>query len=279
MTSFLPLFGMRVVSLATNVPGPVAAARLRSLGATVVKIEPPAGDFLAQVAPAWYAQLCEEQEVMMLDLKSPTGRATLDQRLADADALILSSRPSALARLGLSRDRLAMRFPRLCTISIVGHAFPHGDQPGHDLTYQAEAGLLTDALPRTLFSDLAAGAEAVSELLALLLARTSSGRGGWGEVALASCARALAVPLRHGLTAPGGALGGGNPGYAVYATSDGLVAVGALEPHFLQRLLGLLQLDAADAGAMARTFRARPTRAWVDAGRVHDIPMVAISDA
>ena len=270
---------MRVVSLATNVPGPVAAARLQSLGATVVKVEPPNGDFLAQAAPAWYDELRDRQEVITLDLKSHTGREKLAARLAVADALILSSRPSALARLGLTPERLTAEYPRLCSVSIVGHASPHGDQPGHDLTYQAEAGLLTDSLPRTLFSDLAAAAEAVSVLLALLLARTSSGTGGWREVALASCARALAVPLRHGLTAPGGELGGGHPGYAVYPTADGLLAVGALEPHFLQRLLGLLQLDTVDAAAMARTFRSRATREWVDAGRAHDIPLVAISDA
>ncbi len=211
--------------------------------------------------------------------KSPEGRSALDEMLAAGDVLILSSRPSALARLGLSRDRLAESFPRLCTVSIVGHGSPHGDQPGHDLTYQAEAGLLAESLPRSLYSDLAAGSEAVSQVLAMLLARAQGGGGGWCEVSLASCAVGLAAPLRHGLTAPGGPLGGGNPAYAIYPTADGLLAVGALEPHFLQRLLGLLQLQAPDATAIAQALRTRPTHDWVEAGRAQDIPLVAISDA
>ncbi len=48
-----PLAGIRVVAVATNVPGPVAAARLRELGASVTKVEPPEGDPLGIVAPAW----------------------------------------------------------------------------------------------------------------------------------------------------------------------------------------------------------------------------------
>lgn len=245
----------------------------------MVKVEPPTGDYLASAAPSWYEELRAGQRVVTVDLKSDAGRAEFDALLAPADVLIVSSRPSALARLGLTAERLQASHPRLCTVSIVGHASPHGDQPGHDLTYQAEVGLLTDALPRSLFSDLAAGSEAVSTVLTMLLARSQSGRGGWQEVALSSCAHALAAPVRHGLTAPGGPLGGGNPAYGVYRTSDGLLAVGALESHFLQRLLGLLQLERADAEPIARALAARPTRDWVAAGRELDIPLVALSGA
>lgn len=279
MTEPLPLASVRVVSIATNVPGPIAAARLRALGASVVKVEPPSGDYLASAAPTWYDELRAGQRVVTIDLKSITGRAEFDTLLETADVLIVSSRPSALARLGLTAERLADSHPRLCTVSIVGHASPHGDQPGHDLTYQAEAGLLTDALPRSLFSDLAAGSEAVSAVLTMLLARSQSGRGGWREVALSSCAHTLAAPVRHGLTAPGGPLGGGNPAYGVYRSSDGLIAVGALEPHFLQRLLGLLQLERAEGAPIGRALAARPTRDWVSAGRELDIPLVAIIGA
>ncbi len=48
------LSGIRVVTLAVNVPGPVAAARLCALGAQVHKIEGPAGDTLRTVTPSWY---------------------------------------------------------------------------------------------------------------------------------------------------------------------------------------------------------------------------------
>lgn len=278
MSSPAPLHGIRVTSLATNVPGPVAAARLRALGAAVVKVEPPAGDFLAQAAPRWYAELAEGQELVTLDLKASEDRAALDRRLEASDVLLVSSRPAALGRLGLGREAVAARFPRLCVVSIVGHHAPHGDVAGHDLTYQAEAGLLAPAaLPPTLSSDLAAAAEATTAALALLLGRAVSGVGGWTEVSLAACAMALAAPLRHGLTAPGGELGGRNPGYALYQAADGPIAVAALEPHFMARLLQVLQLAAPDHDAFARAFAAAPRSHWVGVAAAHDLPLVALS--
>ena len=95
------LQGVRVVTLAQNVPGPVAAARLHALGAHVLKVEPPGGDPLAGYSPSWYAQLHRGCEVVQLDLKRPGDRAALEGRLGDADVLLASNRPSALQRLGL----------------------------------------------------------------------------------------------------------------------------------------------------------------------------------
>ena len=48
-----PLAGLRLVTLAVNVPGPMTAARLKGFGASVVKVEPPSGDPLMHQNPAW----------------------------------------------------------------------------------------------------------------------------------------------------------------------------------------------------------------------------------
>ena len=106
-----PLDGVRVVTLAVNVPGPVACARLLALGAEVVKVEPPAGDPLAHYSRAWYDELARGQRVVALDLKTDEGRAALDGLLADADLLVTANRPAALGRLGLSWDALHARHP------------------------------------------------------------------------------------------------------------------------------------------------------------------------
>lgn len=278
MTTDSPLHGIRVTSLAINVPGPVAVARLVALGAQGTKVEPPGGDFLARSAPAWYAALAAGQRVVTLDLKTPAGRESFEGELRASDVLIVSSRPSALARLGLEREALLARHPRLCVVSIVGHASPHAERAGHDLTYQAEAGLVAPpSLPVTVFSDLAAAAEAVSCALALLVGRARSGEGGWREVSLADCAFALAAPLRHGLTTAGGVLGGGFAGYSIYPALDGAIAVAALEPHFLARLLDALSLTAPDREAMASAFRQHSVRHWEGVATDRDIPMVAVS--
>ncbi len=96
-----PLSTLTILTLAANVPGPVAAARLRDLGARVIKVEPPFGDPLAVAGADWYADLHRDVDVRVLDLKDTVDRGELDRLLAQADLLLTSNRPSALARLGL----------------------------------------------------------------------------------------------------------------------------------------------------------------------------------
>jgi crotonobetainyl-CoA:carnitine CoA-transferase CaiB-like acyl-CoA transferase len=65
---------VKIVSLALNAPGPVAAARLTAMGAEVTKVEPPGGDAMSHAAPQWYAALCQGQTVLRMDLKDAAGR-------------------------------------------------------------------------------------------------------------------------------------------------------------------------------------------------------------
>lgn len=207
------LEGVRLVTLAQNVPGPTAAARLRGFGTSVVKVEPPGGDPLASSNPAWYEALASGQEVIRLDLKSDAGRARLDERLAEADVLLTSSRPGSLTRLGLGPEALRTRYPRLCCVAITGYPAPREDAPGHDLTYLAEFGLLSPPeMPRTLLADLAGAERAVSATLALLLDRERGMSAGYAEVALSEAAAFFAEPLLYGITEPGAHLGAGSPG-------------------------------------------------------------------
>ena len=180
-----PLDNIRVLTLAVNLPGPLAVSRLRQLGAAVVKVEPPEGDALAQACPDWYRELHEGLQVTRLNLKDAEDRARLDAWLGRADLLLTASRPAALRRLGLSWEELHSRYPRLCQVALVGYPAPLEDVPGHDLTYQARAGLLTPPhLPRACVADLAGAQEAVSAALALLLARERGQGGGHATVSL-----------------------------------------------------------------------------------------------
>ena len=272
-----PLDGISIVSTAINVPGPVAVAALRDMGAAVVKVEPPFGDPLAAAAPAWYAQLCTGTEVLPLDLKHPEGRGRLRALLDTTDVLITSSRPSSLERLGLGWESLHSQYSRLCHVAIVGYAAPRQDVAGHDLTYQCDAGLVAPpALPSTLIADLSGAQQAVSATLALLLARESRGEAGRIEIALSDAASAFAPPVQHGLTTAHGWLGGGVPAYNVYRSSDGWIAVAALEPQFRITLARELGINVEDADAMSRTFAARTANEWDAWGRDRGLPMVAI---
>lgn len=270
-----PLAGIRVVTLAVNTPGPVAAARLHELGAEVTKVEPPGGDPLALACTSWYEELARGQRVVTLDLKSHAGRRELDDLLDGADVLLTSHRPSALARLSLSPDEVRAPRPRLVYVAIVGYAHDP-ERAGHDLTYAAEHALVdARALPRTLLADIGGAERAVSTTLALLVERARTDEGGYVEVALADAAAAFAAPLRHRLSSPEGALGGGLAVYGVYETSDGWIALAALEPHFRERVRSTLGVELTH-GALAASFRERRTGEWEAWAAEHDVPLAAV---
>lgn len=274
-----PLEGVRVVSLAINLPGPLAAARLRDLGAAVLKVEPPDGDPLAFACPDWYRALHQHQEVARLNLKEADDRNRLDAALEGADLLLTAFRPSALERLGLSWDRLAERFPQLCQVAIVGHPSPHEDRPGHDLTYQARLGLLSPpTLPSVLVADLAGAQEAVTAALALLLGRQRGRAERWVQVSLAEAAERFAGPLHYGLTAAGGILGGGFPGYGLYAAREGWVALAALEVRFRERLTTELALPDFTRETLQQALWARTASEWEAWAIERDLPLAAVRE-
>ena len=271
------LEGIRVVTTALNLPGPVACARLRDLGATVAKVEPPAGDPMEGFHADWYRRLHESMTIGRLDLKSDTGRHAMESLLAGADLLVTAQRTHALERMGLSAAHLESAHPRLCHVAIAGHAPPGDDLPGHDLTYMAAHGLVAPpAMPLTLFADMAGAERVVSTALALLVARNRDGKGRRAVVALADAAHALAEPLHEGLTRRGALLGGGSPAYNVYAAAEGWIAVAALEPHFQKKLADKFALAAVTREALSALFATHDADYWEDWGRRNDIPMVSV---
>ena len=256
--------------MAQNVPGPVAVARAVAEGAQAIKIEAPWGDPLEQLCKPWYDELHTRVAVHRLDLKSPPGIARLKSLLRDADVFLASHRPAALTRLGLDRDSLAGELPSLRHVNIVGDT-AKPEAPGHDLTYQARAGLLGHEMPLTLIADMA-GAERAHAALKDVMREPGACR----SVGLYDALRDLAAPLHHGLTAKGGHLGGANPAYGIYQTRDGAIAVGALEPHFRARLYeGLGLADGADPSA---AFATRTAIEWEQWAAARDLPLVAIKN-
>jgi len=284
--SFQPLAGVRVLSLALNLPGPAALLRCRGMGATCVKLEPPAGDPMAHYNKAAYAALHEGVAVQAADLKTDAGQAQLHAELAQTDVLLTSFRPSALGKLKLDWTSLQARHPSLCQVAIVGAPGARAEEPGHDLTYVAESGLVTGTeLPPTLYADMGGALLAAEAVLqATLHARSATGaKGIYLEVALNASADWLALPHTWGLTRPEGAVGGAHAGYRVYPCADGRVAVAALEPHFAARLCeaaGVAPPDmfaAATREGIAAWFRTR-TRAELEAmGRERDVPLLTLA--
>lgn len=288
---FVPLHGLRILSLALNLPGPAALMRCRRMGAACVKIEPPAGDPMGHYDPRAYAELHEGVKVVQADLKTPAGQEAVHRELAKADVLLTSFRPSALRKLGLGWKDLHGRYPALSQVAIVGAPGARAEEPGHDLTYLADNGLVPGLeLPATLYADMSGSLMAAEAVLQAALRKheryAGSGdphpEGLYLEVALSDAAAYLALPRRWGLTQPAGSVGGAHAGYRVYACKDGRAAVAALEPHFAAALCEAAGVESADAKAMfarethaaVAAFFASRTRAQLDRLAVEkDLPI------
>jgi alpha-methylacyl-CoA racemase len=181
--------------------------------------------------------------------------------------------------LGLDWATLHARHSRVCQVAIVGYPPPHEDRPGHDLTYQARAGLLEPPLlPRTCLADLAGAERVVSTALALLLARQRGQEAQYAEVSLAQAADDFAVPWRHQLTTPDGVLGGAYPGYGLYRARDGWVALAALEPHFWDELVRELGLAAPDRGQLQQVLLTKAAAEWEAWAAARGLPLAQVRE-
>ena len=286
------LRGVRVLTLALNLPGPAAVMRLRAMGAQCTKLEPlPAkgqrtADPMGIYKQAAYDAMHAGIKCVHADLKSDKGQTLLHRQLARTDVLITSFRPSALSKLGLDWKSLHARYPNLCMIRIVGAPGARADEPGHDLTYLAENGLVPDLnLPATLYADMGGSLLTTEAVLDCLLQRARTTRAAKGvcrEIALSDAAAYLSLPRQWGLTTPNGDVGGAHAGYRVYACQNGRVAVAALEPHFAARLCaaaGLpekaaMQMHARATHKAIAQFLQTRTRAQLDKlAAQQDIPL------
>lgn len=290
--SLKPLAGIRIISTAINVPGPVALARLCSLGASAVKVEPPGGDPLALACPSWYADLHQGVKVIGLNLKVRETLKKFESILKESDLLITSSRLGTLDRLGLSWPKLSSRFLNLLQVAIIGHPPPNDQLPGHDLTYQATLGLVDPPqLPRTLVADLAGAEQIISTVLSLILSWRQAKVSGLEKhensiefqeriayVSLVDAASPFALPLKYSLTGSDTLLGGSLPGYNLYKAKEGWVAIAALEIHFLQRLVDESNLGEITYSSLFDFFSKRPAHEWEAWALENDLPIVEVKD-
>ena len=287
MSSLKPLRGVRVLSLALNLPGPAALMRLAQMGANCTKVNPPAGDPMQHYTPEGYDLLHKGVKHQTLDLKTAAGQAALHKLLPKTDVLLTSFRPSALSKLGLGWKTLHKQYPALSLIEVVGAPGPLAEIPGHDLTYQAEVGLVNGMdLPPSLFADMGGALMASEAALQAMLVQKTTGKGSFHEVALSSAAAWLALPRQWQMTTPKGPVGGAHAGYRLYPCKNGRVALAALEPHFAQRLCEAAGVKIAHpvkdlfkpaVHQAIATFVAGKTRQQLDAlAEAKDIPLLTL---
>jgi alpha-methylacyl-CoA racemase len=267
---------MLVVDVTRYLPGAFASRELLRLGARVVRLEPPEGDPMRGVSPAWDEALNAGKESVAVDLKADPSLA--QALLGRADVVLEGFRPGVAARLGVGPDD-APESAVYCSITGFGIEGPHASRAGHDLNYLGWAGMLEDTapgLPPLQPADLAAGAlGAVAEVLAALLERARTGRGARLTISMTHGSHRLVSHRLGGDPLPR-FLTGGLACYRIYPTADGRqLTVGALEPKFFVRLCELIgrpelaeqQFDPEGQEALAAelgaAFAARPLAEWL----------------
>jgi crotonobetainyl-CoA:carnitine CoA-transferase CaiB-like acyl-CoA transferase len=183
------LEGIKVVELGVVIAGPAAAAILGDWGASVIKIEPPAGDpQRGNINQAYFELDNRGKRSMCLELKSEDGRAIIRRLIDDADVFVSNLRTEPLRRLGLDYETLAASHPRLVYASITGYGGrgPGAGKAGYDIgAYWSRAGLAMALTPRGEvppvgrpgMGDHTAGLAAAAGVAAALYARERTGRG------------------------------------------------------------------------------------------------------
>ena len=290
-----PLAGRLVVDLTRYLPGPFASRELLRLGARVVRLEPPGGDPMREIAPGWDAALNAGKESVVCDLRAEPelGHALCSR----ADVVLDGFRPGITERLGVGYAQLPETVV-YCAITGFGSNGRHAQRAGHDLNYLGWAGTLVDtapALPPVQIADLGAGAlAAVAEILAALLERERTGRGRRIEISMTHGAHRFAAHRLGGEPIPP-LLTGGLACYAIYETLDGRhLTVTAVEPKFFRRLCELLdrrelverqydpQAQEELAAVLAATFASKPLKAWLELFDREDVmvgPVATLEEA
>ena len=200
-----PLEGVRVVELGVWVAGPAAAGILCDWGAEVIKVEPPTGDPMRSIF-ALAAGASETRNPpfdldnrgkrsVVLDLRTDADRANFEQLLATADVFVTNLRVDALERLDLAHVDVLERHPRLVYASVTGYGLdgPDRDRAGYDIgAFYSRSGFASmmtvgDGAPPALRSgkgDHVTGLAAAGAVLAALLRRERTGKGGLVETSL-----------------------------------------------------------------------------------------------
>lgn len=148
-----PLAGVRVIESSLLGPG-FLTTFLSDMGADVIKVEPPQGDYIRQMT--WpivngvsllHLHTHRGKRSIVLDLRQPEGVELYLDLARNADAVVEAMRPGALERRGLGYEQLKEVNPKIvfATISGYGMTGPYKDMPSHGIAYDTWAGLIPPA--------------------------------------------------------------------------------------------------------------------------------------
>ena len=248
------LDGIKVLDLSMGAAGPSCAMYLGDLGADVIKVEPPGGEWGRTLGPpfikgvsAAFLGINRNKQSILVDLGKPSGAGVILRVAKTCDVVIESFRPGVADRLGIGYDAIRAINPTVIYlgISAFGQEGPWRDRPGVDGVVQAMSGIMSvtgseNGPPVKVgvpAGDMVGGAFSVQAILAALFARERTGEGQRVDVSLLDALLAFQVIPVAMFLATGEELGrqGSAAPYAspneAYPTKDGFIMVGAYTPQ------------------------------------------------
>jgi crotonobetainyl-CoA:carnitine CoA-transferase CaiB-like acyl-CoA transferase len=206
-----PLDGLLIADFSRVLAGPYCTMLLGDLGATVIKVESPAGDDTRSWMPperdgvaTYYLAINRNKRSLVLNFNDPADLRLARELAARADIFIENFKPGGLKRFGLDYDSVQQHNPGIIYASISGFGTAQGASlPGYDLIVQAMSGLmsLTGAPDGPAYRsgisvfDVMAGLHAAIGILAALNHRNRTGEGQHVELSL--LASALSGLVNH----------------------------------------------------------------------------------
>lgn len=256
-----PLSGYRILEVVGIGPGPFAGMMLADMGAEVIAVDRPGEGSVGTLKVDLNRR---GKRSIELDLKSEEGRDTFLKLCATADALLEGFRPGVMEKLNLGPNDIVAVNPKLVYGRLTGwgQTGPLAHTAGHDINYIALSGALhamgpagqPPAAPLNLVGDYGGGGMMMAfGLVCALLEAQRSGKGQTVDVSMVEGASTL-MSIFHSLLASGrwapmrgvNLLDGGAHFYGTFETEDGeYVALGAIEPQFMQVFIEKTGLDAS----------------------------------
>jgi crotonobetainyl-CoA:carnitine CoA-transferase CaiB-like acyl-CoA transferase len=283
----LPLKGVRILAVEQYGAGPFASMHLADLGAEVIKIESPGGGdvsratgphFLGENDSQFFQTFNRNKASVVLDLKSPQGRADFERLAASSDAVLNNLRGDQPAKLGLTHEVLKAIKPSIvCAhLSAYGRDNERTTWPGYDYMMQAEAGFMDltgepDGPPTRMglsMVDYMTGVTLSVGLLAALIGALKTGQGRDVDVSLFDTALfQLTYPATWYLN--GGHVTTRQPRSAhpatvpcqIFGTRDGHVFVMCMTDKFWQALRAELALPVLGEPRFADPAQRRASKA------------------
>ena len=150
MSEDLPLEGLRVLDLTTDIMGPFTTQVLGDFGADIIKIEDPNGDVTRDIGPSrsdkmssMYLGVNRNKRSIVLNLKKPEAKKALWKLIEGADVLVHNIRPQKIAALGFDPDTVLKKNPEIIFVGLHGYREdgPYGGQPAFDDVIQGQSGI------------------------------------------------------------------------------------------------------------------------------------------